>query len=391
MPGCQDSRGVRGFFGKDWRGPQSNLSDADSWSNKNLRAPELTHMAAGPGVVVVGTVGLLTAGAPTLALAWQFSCMTALIGIGAATEASTTVDAILRTARVSLGVVVFAAVEEWLCNNFEQRGILSASFATHVFLSFGGSCISDYVCHRFVWHGSWSTRVRGQRARVLSSFVRGHHVQHHLAHHKHALNPKADADYYRLMRPLPVEFKEAIEQPFAQKGDALALHAFSASDHGMTMRSHLGVCAYLVCYALMPTCTLALWNHARGCGSASALGHLAVWLHLLSACVPSFFLLHHDQIHASPKVRKARAEARGGILASMWSSSEFDRLAAGHMRHHFDPLASDRFYGLVPYGRLFIVFVDSRAEDGFESDKKLAHLSDAQRSKLAPWLATRAK
>ena len=114
----------------------------------------------------------------------------------------------------------------------------------------------------------------------------------------------------------------------------------------------------------MPTGVQAMALLAAG-------SHLGGLLHVVSSLIPTFFLARHDMVHATPQARRAACDATdagidAGPLRWVWSSREFDRLCAGHMRHHFDPSAHHRFYGLVPYGRFAIRLVYSDWEDGWE-------------------------
>jgi hypothetical protein len=144
----------------------------------------------------------------------------------------------------------------------------------------------------------------------------------------------------------------------------------------MTIKSKFGLLAYVGGYILLPAATFVLAQMHGG-------RPLGVILHFLSCVIPPCCLMRHDMIHCEPSVRKQRAA--GELLGWIWSSKEWDRLSTGHMRHHFDPKAHNRFYSLVPYGHFYLWITCGDAEDGYEA---VHGLSPAVSQKLEPWLQT---
>ena len=227
------SRALSGFCGRDWRGEFSPpLTGADRWAQRNLS--KAVPLYQGVILWLYAAVGALVLGRrPGLALAVQFFAMAVLVLRGVHDEAGYRRAAavvgwaqgwppsILEAARILAGVFIFTAAEVCLAD-----AVGTGEVAIHLVFAFGGAVMSDYVCHRFIWHANWSVRAaEGSWDRWLWTFVRGHHIQHYLGHHKHTQNAKADAAM-RNLQPVPLSIKEAAEAPWSD--DALATHALSA-------------------------------------------------------------------------------------------------------------------------------------------------------------------
>ena len=194
--------------------------------------------------------------------------------------------------------------------------------------------------------------------------------------------------------------------------------------------------SFLVGYVLMPTATAILWQAESG-------HQIGVALHLLSMAYPAFILTRHDMIHATPANRcvprpspasvaalvprsssrsardlscaarrlliqwpvaerlcgvcacsappalRSRTDASGSILEWLWSSTEWDRIAVGHMQHHYQPDAQN-FYGLLPLCRFFVYPFCGVWEDGFEAASPAAQAGRSSKvaAKMAPWVTT---
>lgn len=82
------------------------------------------------------------------------------------------VRAALKTARLLLGVLALAALE-LLASTSSILSFGPAWLVRLLFFAFGSSTMSDYVCHRFIWHAHWSIQTTGWE-RWFFTFVRGH-------------------------------------------------------------------------------------------------------------------------------------------------------------------------------------------------------------------------
>ena len=402
------AQAVAGFCGQDWRGAHAPpLTSGDEWADRNLiKALQLYQGVVSLLYVAVAALTFLRR--PALALLAQLLAMAVLVLRGVHDEARTSnraaaascvnVPAATAMARIIAGIALFAAAEGILAD-----AVGTAAAAVHLVFAFGGAVMSDYVCHRFIWHARWSLRAaEGSWDRWMWTFVRGHHIQHYIGHHKHAQNPEADAAM-RSLQPVPRTIKAATEAPWAN--DALAKLALSAcvahpsesigplangymgfadthrccrrryrSDHGMTIKSKFGALAYLVGYIMLPSATLIL-TQIHGDRP------LGAGLHLAACVIPMCCLMRHDMIHSEPHIRKENASKE--LFGWLWRSREWDRLSAGHMRHHFDPKAHNRFFSLVPFGHVFLWICCGDQEDGFEA---VDHLPPPVAKKLEPWL-----
>jgi hypothetical protein len=225
-------RTLAGFCGIDWRGTDAPpLTRADRWSLVHLEKALPLYQGVVSLLYIAVTV-LLVCSRPGLALVVQVLVMAVLVLRGVndearshrCTKSAAVGRASVVSARILAGIAVFAAVEGVMA---DAAGAVGAAAAIHLVFAFGGAVMSDYVCHRFIWHAAWSMRsAEGSWDRWMWTFVRGHHVQHYIGHHKHTQHPKADAAM-RALQPVPLEIKEAAEAAYTQ--DSLAMHSFSAS------------------------------------------------------------------------------------------------------------------------------------------------------------------
>jgi hypothetical protein len=238
------ARCCRGFLRRDWRGGSAPPNTpADDWARRNvLRALPLYQGVV--SMLYAAVAALVLGQRAGLALVVQLLVMTVLVYRGVNDEmrvrrkrhafscvgltAPVSLSVWLATARIVGGVVVCAVVEGVLADAAGALGPTWAvgSLPVHTFFAFGNAVMTDYACHRFIWHAHWSARgPEGSWDRWAWTFVRGHHLQHYVGHHKQTQNTQADAAM-RALHPVPWAIKEEAEKPW--RHDAIAMHALSA-------------------------------------------------------------------------------------------------------------------------------------------------------------------
>ena len=230
--------------------------------------------------------------------------------------------------------------------------VISRTFM-HAMCAYAGVSVADYMCHRFLWHAHWSLRPSlGLLDRWAFRLVRAHYIHHWLAHHKHTHDPAAESEM-RLLRPVPITHKQHLRQRHHDAGlnDFMTDNALLCSDHGMTMSGFHCVLSYVLLHAFLPCFTMALWHVAFGTPEAAVL-------HLLSCILPTYLNIHHERYHASADTIQIVCESDGMVGRWLWGSAEFDRLSKDHMRHHLGQGdAKNRFWGVMPYNRIWNYFV----------------------------------
>jgi len=113
-------------------------------------------------------------------------------------------------------------------------------------------------------------------------------------------------------------------------------------------------------FLAMPCGTLAIMNAL--CGSL-----LGVLLHCASSAFTLYLTFHHDKYHCNAAERQKWAASRYGrsggpfidrlvnaIGSTLWLCDGMNQVTAEHKHHHFRPEHREEYYGLVPYGRVFV-------------------------------------
>jgi len=214
--------------------------------------------------------------------------------------------------------------------------------SAQLFFAYATISLSDYSCHRFVWHAAWTCQTTGF-SRVWWNIVRAHYIHHYVGHHKHSSDEDSRA---RMLDGQPVQQtkKDVIESRFQH--DPMALYALACADHGMSMLGLECVGSFVLTYLLVPTSTVMtiLW--------LSDVHPLCIALHCLSVVVPTYLNINHDRYHASCEARKR--------MSSWWSqwfwcSSVMDSMVSNHWKHHDSH--RDSYYGVVPFYKYIVLAV----------------------------------
>jgi hypothetical protein len=233
--------------------------------------------------------------------------------------------------RCVIGSVLLASAQIILSACVES---LFPWFCIQLFFAYAVVSLSDYSCHRFVWHAAWTTQTVGV-SRVWWNIVRGHYIHHSVGHHKHSADEDSRTRMLEGRRVLQSK-KDAIENRF--RNDPMALYALACADHGMSMLGLECVGSFVLTYLLLPTSTVIclLWLFE--------LSGLSILLHAMAVALPIYLNINHDRYHASLEARKGMSVWWSRWF---WCSSIMDVMVSNHWKHHDSH--RDSYYGVVPF------------------------------------------
>lgn len=190
---------------------------------------------------------------------------------------------------------------------------------------------ADFLIHRNIWHGRWRIVHRGP----LRWLLYPHYVHHLRAHHRHA---DLHRDRLENGAPVPEDSQRRVEAEY--RASWIVHYGLRCTEHGITIR---GVECLLYYWAVFfvtpqPYIALLLWY---GLGPSAGIPAA-----LTPVCAVSAQIVHR-YYHMS---RAARIVHAPRWLRWAVTSTEFNRLAEEHQRHHYDLHFKDDYYGVLPFG-----------------------------------------
>lgn len=201
-------------------------------------------------------------------------------------------------------------------------------------LGYATTAISDFMIHRYIWHGQWQI----VKMDFFKRWLFPHYLHHMVAHHSHSIKAKEEL---QSKGEVPRALKEAIEDRF--KDDAWLLTTLKCSNHGLSITTPACVLNYLSLFALTPHLLLsflvALW-----------LGGWAGLVIFTPCLLAVFTQINHRFYHMTPEARKRHAP---GWLRWFFCSKEFNRLVVAHQKHHYFNQHHDDFYSMIPFAYIF--------------------------------------
>lgn len=296
---------------------------------------------------LLGLLGLATVGGPTAlggaAVAGQLGIMSSIVYRSSSSCLVRASRPLADVVRIVVGSLSACALQTVLMQ--QNKAIILAGSALCVWAT---CALSDYCFHRFIWHAHWARHPCG----VFFQAIHNQYVQHFVSHHKHSLDSPTKTRM-RALHPSPMSSAKQAEIERDMAADDV--FALECSNHGFTVGTdrsllHKWGCRWhtMMMYLAMPTGTAVMWNVLMG-------SYWWALLHLLAVSYPIYLTVHHDKYHSVPAKRKAWAAGRRSVLERwFWACEGMDTVTREHLQHHHRASGRERYFGLVPGGRLAI-------------------------------------
>ena len=236
----------------------------------------------------------------------------------------------------------------------ERTVLLSVSrIVWHSFVGYWTIVVSEYMVHRFVWHGHWMRH--SNNVPRLFNFAHFHYMQHYLVHHKHAVDPDTKARMQEgISEPHDADKKRSIEtQLKSHVGDLENKRSIekvlACSNHGFTIGTWKCWLTTVMLYFIGPTGFSIIMHAVRN-------DLLGASVHLLSTLCSVYMAVQHHAFHSSHEARVRWAKGRVWFERWFWMSEAMFCKTEEHKLHHYaiSEHSDTSFCGALPYGHLIL-------------------------------------
>ena len=274
-----------------------------------------------------------------IAAVFQLMMMTVLVFRSTTTERG---NGVFKAFENCTRILLFVGAFTWLETRAEHP--LMKLLST-VSIAYVNQCLSDYMCHRFIWHAHWSHSLQGLSAMFWVA-VKTNYIQHYMCHHKLSHDPECRELMDNLI-PIPTAKHETVDKPYIENG--VALSAIGCTNYGIRVDT-------IGCKLHMASLHWTFLTVSSFMYIQLALGNTnSAMIHFLSAAIPVAYLSEHDKFHASEVTRISKYG--NSWLKYIYCTKEYDNLCKAHIQHHHDPKYSNQRYGLIPYNRFVCILV----------------------------------